>query len=204
MEKMGTPTKRARLLGMHSTSTKSQSQSDLATPSTTNLPSRLARAKYLRLHAIPALQSKKLGLSLLFSDYRRKQEHHLMAGSIASPSTDILSHMDPERVLNGLLDDPDYMVQLERQLQCGDRCLYACVVVKDQIATCQRLLAKRIADYANLVCMLGKETTEALEEEEEILGLLKQGSQDVDKANERLEDATKAEQEEVTKSPWGH
>jgi hypothetical protein len=127
-----------------------------------------------------------------------------MAGSIASPSTDILSHVDPERVLNGLLDDPDYMVQLERQLQYGDRCLYACVVVKDQIATCQRLLAKRITDYANLVRMLEKETTEALEEEEKILELLKHGSLELDKSNERLEDATKAEQEEVTKSPWGH
>lgn len=52
--------------------------------------------------------------------------------------------------------------------------------------------------------MLGKETTEALEEEVKILELLKQGSQDLEKANERLEDATKAEQEEVTEGPWGH
>lgn len=126
-----------------------------------------------------------------------------MAGSISSPSTDILSHMHPEQVLNGLLDDAEYMVQLEHQLQYGDRCLYACVVVKDLIATCEGLLAKKIVNYTDLINALENETTAALREEKKILALLKQGSRDLDKANEGLEGAIKPKQVEVMKNPWG-
>jgi hypothetical protein len=126
-----------------------------------------------------------------------------MAGSINSPSTDIFSYMSPGRVLNGLLNDGDYMVQHERELQYRDRCLHACVVMKDQVANCEGLLAKRIEDYVNLVCVLEKDTELALEEEKNILDLLKREGRRLDKANKALEAATKAEQVEVMKNPWG-
>lgn len=165
--------------------------------------SRLNRAQYIESHAIPALKSKTIVLSSLLLDNSIKEEHLLMVGCISSFSTDILSHADPEHALHGLRQDPEYMVQLERQHQYGDRCLYACVMVRDRIATCKGLLAQRISQYACLICVLGKETEGALEEEEKILDLFKKGSDDVAKANEALEDALKADREEVRKSPWG-
>jgi hypothetical protein len=65
------------------------------------------------------------------------------------------------------------------------------------------LLAKRIEDYVNLVCVLEKDTELALEEEKNILDLLKREGRRLDKANKALEAATKAEQVEVMKNPWG-
>jgi hypothetical protein len=154
----------------------------------------------MRSQFIPALQSKKATISLLSSEYSKLREIYLMAGSISSPSSDIFTHMDPYQVLTGLLENPEHMLEYERQLQYGDRCLWRCDMVHERIAACESLLTESILHYTTLACLLEQETPEALEEEGKVVSLLKQGRQDLAKAENALEDVL-TEREELKWSP---
>jgi len=108
-----------------------------------------------------------------------------MAGCISSPSSDIFSHMHPDQVLRGLRRYPNYMVQLERQLQHGNRCLFACVMVCNKIAACESLLAQSILHYTRLIYLVEQEKPEALEEAKKVMELLKHSGQIWSKQIER-------------------
>ena len=93
------------------------------------------------------------------------------------------------------------MVQLECQLQHGDRCLCACVMVCDKIAACQSLLAQSILHYTRLICLVEQEIPKALEEAIKVMELLKHSGQNMVKADKALEDALRMEVEVHEKNP---
>ena len=93
------------------------------------------------------------------------------------------------------------MVQLERELQHGNRCLFACVMVCNKIAACESLLAQSILHYTRLIYLVEQEKPEALEEAEKVVELLKHSGQDMVKADKALEDALRVEVEVHEKSP---
>jgi hypothetical protein len=195
---MDTPSKRAKPVPTRSVSTKPITEPAQALATKMNQESRLVRAQKLQSY-MTAVQNRKTGLSLMFSEHSTIRERLLMAGCISSPSSDIFSHMDPDQVLRGLLEDPDYMMQLERNFQHGDRCLFACVMVCNEVATCESLLAKSILHHSRLICLVEQETPEALEEAEKILEVLKHEGQDLLKVDKALEDAIEAWVEERKK-----
>lgn len=195
---MDTPSKKSS--ATRSVSTQSTAQLAQALALKIHQKYRVALAQNLRPQFIPTLQSKKAALSNLFSDYSTNREYYLMAGCISSPSSDIFAHMDPYQVLTGLLDNPEYMLRYERQLQYGDRCLWSCDMAHERIAACESLLTESILQYRRLACLLEQETLEALEEEQTVMSLLKQGRQDLAKAEDAVENAL-TEQEELKWSP---
>ena len=197
---MDTPSKIAKSVATRSVSTQSISEPAQALATKSNQESRLAQAQKLQSYTT-AIQNKKTGLRLMSSEYSTMREHYLMAGCISSPSSDIFSHMHPDQVLRGLRRDPNYMVQLERQLQHGNRCLFACVMVCNKIAACESLLAQSILHYTRLIYLVEQEKPEALEEAEKVVELLKHSGQDMVKADKALEDALRVEVEVHEKSP---
>lgn len=156
-------------------------------------------AQHLR-SGLPILQREKTALSRLFSAYSKKRENYLMAGCISLPSSDIFAHMGPDQVLSGLLGDPEYMVRLEHQLQQGDRCLWSCEMVQHKIAACESLLTQRILQCTRMLFLLEQETPEASEERGKLVNLMKQGRQDLAKADDALDGALK-ELEELKENP---
>lgn len=180
------------------------SEPTLTAVQSTNQPSRPARAQYILARAIPALQNKKAGLVYMSSDNTIKKERLLMAGCIGKLDTDILSHMGPKLVLQGLCDEPEYMVQLEQEKQHGDRCLYACITVGKLIVMCEQLLESRVLGYETLVRILEEETDDAVELEGLLLEVLKWGSEVLQRANKALEEAVEVELKETMKNPWGY
>ena len=131
------------------------------------------------------------------------REIAVTAGCISSPSSDILAHLHPDQVLRGLREDPEYMVEYERELQRRDRCLWSCDMANEKIAAHESLLAKRTLLYTRLTCLLDQDTPDALEEEKVVLNLLKNGSRDVVEAEKALQDDLESGLKELEKGIKG-
>jgi hypothetical protein len=82
------------------------------------------------------LCSKKVELGILEVDNTRHTNAFRRAGHIPSRTTDLLSHMSTARVLEGLRYDADYMVELEKEKQYGDRCILASTAMGGQPKCC--------------------------------------------------------------------
>ena len=200
---MATSPKKIKVLDTLETGSDQAEQPTEATDQTAIQQARLERLKYLEDEAIPKLETLKSSRISLASQWNQRQERLLMQGCIDNPNTDILSHMGPRAVLEGLRYHPEYMVQLERQHQYGDRCLHACIVVCKRSDSVLLRIDQILHNYAKLVVALG-ENTEQTSRVHDLNVTLESNAEDLVVADRALKHALKALEMENNRNPWGH
>lgn len=173
----------------------------LETPRTDLQNIHSAELRHFEEEECPKLCSRKVELGILDAAQSEQANVYRMAGCIPSKDTDILSHMEPERVLEGLRYDAQYMVELEKLRQSGDRGLLACMVVRDKLRRSQAEIDCRLDLISKFTTACSNGAGEDLNIVKELPDALSKNAVDLMQADKALEEALGAYMAELKARP---